>query len=305
MPRAAREKARLVVFQAWFDDSGKGKDQSPVYILGGYSAPIEVWKNFAEEWQEELNQKPRLKWLHAIEAYNLSGQFGFDKKTKTLSEWARVHGRGNEQARDERLVKFAKIAVKYLGRTPDIDSYGLTWMLAHCEYDAMMDNIKRHASALDRRELSRRAKNPYYFSFQKIIGLELKLRVAQAIYKQHAETHILFDEDIDSKGNCEDAFKQLVKSIGEDDARYLNFLENKTAEFRNDKYHMPLQVADLLVWHQRIMCINASRGIREYNDPVWKELRRDESDPTAIKYFDYRYELGDWERITKKVLLDW
>src|SRR5260370_14577913 len=64
MPRDARERARLVVFQAWFDDSGKeGIAQSPVYLLAGYSARIEVWNDFADEWQDELNQTPRLAYL--------------------------------------------------------------------------------------------------------------------------------------------------------------------------------------------------------------------------------------------------
>lgn len=305
---AAREKARLVVFQAWFDESGKeGQAQSPVYVLAGYSAPVEVWKGFSCDWQDELDQPPKLKWLHAIEAYHLSGsEFGFDKKTQTKSEWVRAHGRGNRKARDERLLKFAKIIVKHLGRTQNVDSYGLTWMLAHHEYNAIMSHFKKHASLKDREELHRRARNPYYFSFQKIIGLEVQLRAAQGILKRSKEpTYILFDEDIDKKENCEVAFKTLMEVIRQDDPRFLDYLYNKTAEFRNDKCHLPLQAADLLAWHQRLLCLRIKQGAKEYNDPVWKELRRDEKDPTAIKYFDYRYQTGDWQRIAKKVLLDW
>jgi len=59
MPRAERERARLTVFRAFFDDSGKeGIAQSPVYLLAGFSAHLEVWNDFADEWQE-ITSAPR------------------------------------------------------------------------------------------------------------------------------------------------------------------------------------------------------------------------------------------------------
>jgi hypothetical protein len=115
MPREMRERARLVVFQAWFDDSGAdGKAQSPVYVLAGFSARRGIWEDFADEWQTELNQTPKLRYLHASEAYHLEGQFGYDKATQTESEWVRVHGRQNHKAAEERLSKFIKIIAKHL-----------------------------------------------------------------------------------------------------------------------------------------------------------------------------------------------
>jgi hypothetical protein len=307
MPHAEREKARLAVFQAWFDDSGKeGKAQSPVYLLAGYSARVKVWEDFADEWQDELNQSPKLRWLHATEAYGLKGEFGFDKDTQTASEWTRVHGRGNKGARDERLLKFAKIIVKHL--RPNDESHGVTWAVSHTEYDDFLTRLTSSSTATikDIEEIQRYAKYPFYLSFQKILGQELKLRVAKALATNTTEkTEVLFDEGIDDPARLEEGFKAFMEAVRLDDPRYLNFFQNTKPEYRNDECNPPLQAADLLAWHLRRMCLEISRGATKYDDPVWNELRRDlidPNDPAAVKYWDYRYEAEDWERILKRIL---
>jgi hypothetical protein len=286
------------VFRAWFDDSGKeGITQSPVYLLAGYSARLDVWNDFTDEWQSELNQAPRLNYLKASDAYNFEGEFGFDKKTQTPSEWITIHGRRNEDARDERLSKFVKIIAKHL-RPPE--SYGLTWLLAHGEYQNIIDRLAALPTATirDITEMRERVKNPYYLSFQKVLGQELKLRVAQGLFTGSVEkTEILFDNDIDSQANLEVAFKEFVKMVREDDGRYLNFLQNTKPEYRDDKCSPPLQAADLLAWHIRRMCLELSRGAHRYDDPIWLELHEN----SGIKYWDFRYEASDWERIFTNV----
>jgi Protein of unknown function (DUF3800) len=286
------------VFQAWFDDSGKeGVSQSPVYLLAGYSARVDVWNDFVAEWQEELSQTPRLQYLKASDAYNFEGQFGFNKETQTPSDWITVHGRRNENARDARLSKFVKIIAKQL-RPPE--SYGLTWLLAHGEYQSLIDRLAALPTATirDIAEMRQRATNPYYLSFQKVLGQELKLRVAQGLYTGNIEkTEILLDEGIDSPANLEEAFKQFTLTVKLDDARYLNFLQNTKPEYRDDKFNPPLQAADLLAWHIRRMCLELSRGAHRYDDPIWLELH----ETSGIKYWDFRYEAGDWDRIATNV----
>ena len=286
------------MFQGWFDDSGKeGAPQSPVYVLAGYSARAAVWKAFADDWQDELNAPPRLEYLKASDAYNLEGQFGFDKSTQKKSEWVRVHGRGNKPARDERLSKFVRIVAKHL-RPPE--SYGLTWMLAHNEYQGVINRLTSLPTATikDVTELRQRATNPFFLSFQKVLGQELKLRFAQAIWTGIGEkTEILFDEDIDNPANLEEGFKQFVETVRLSDPRYLNLLQNKKPEYRDDKCNPPLQAADLLAWHLRRMCLDVSRGATRYDDPTWLELHEN----SGIKYWDFRYEAEDWERIITRV----
>jgi hypothetical protein len=301
MPREVRERARLAVFQAWIDDSGKeGKTQSPVYVLAGFSAPKGVWEDFADEWQNELKQVPALRYLKASDAYNLEGQFGYDKDTNQPSEWVKIHGRRNEKERDQRLSKFVQIIAKYL--LPP-NSYGLSWTLSHQEYKDITARLKalKTATVKDIKEVTRYFKNPYYLSFQKILTIELHLRVAQGMFLRMIEkTEILFDEDIDNPDILEEAFRQWITAVRLDDPRFLDFIQNKKPEYRDDKCNPPLQAADLFAWHIRRMCLNVSRGDTEYNDPVWVQLH----ERSGIRYFDYRYETADWERILTRVRAD-
>lgn len=238
-----------------------------------------------------------MKYLKASDAYNLEGEFGFNKKTSTESEWIKTHGRGNVKKRDARLSKFVEIIAKHL-RPPN--AYGLTWMLAHNEYDNIVKQLMSlpTATIADRAELRQRATNPYFFSFQKVLGQELKLRVAQGLLTgSMGKTEILFDEDVDNPENLDVAFRQFVRVVEKDDPRFLAFLQNKKPEYRDDKANPPLQAADLLAWHIRRLSLEVSRGATEYNDPIWLELH----ESSGIKYWDFRYQAADWARIVNRV----
>ncbi len=287
------------MFQAWFDDSGKeGIKGSPVYLLAGYSARVRVWKDFTHEWQTELDQYPRLKFIHAKEAYGWKGEFGADKYGQD-SEWTATHGRRNRKERDARLLKFAKIIVKHL--QPDNDSHGVTWLVSHKEYSDFVGKLSKVKTATiqDHRDFEK-IKNPYYLSFQKVLGQELKLRVAKGIFDGDVEkTEVLFDEDIDNPYNLENGFKDFMEVLRLEDPRFLNFFQNKKPEYRDDKLNPPLQAADLLAWHLRRMCWEISRGATKYDDDVWRELSEN-----GIKYWDFRYHAADWDRILTNVRMN-
>ena len=304
LPRAERERARIVAFQAWFDDSGKGAANSPVYCLAGYSARIEVWQDFVDEWRIELDQSPRLKWLHTVDAYNFRGEFGCDEKTKVLSEWVKAHGPRNKVARNERLTRFAKIITKHL--TPASESHGLTWLAKHTEYDdfvRQLTNVKT-ATIQDLKDLER-IKNPYYVSFQEVLGQELKLRAIKWLpTHQNEQIEILFDEGIDDLDRLEAGFKDFVEVVRSSPVPAIDYLQNKTAEFRDDKKNLALQASDLLAWHMRRLCYDIWKGNERGDDPVWNELRRDlidSHDPLAVKFYDVRYETKDWNRVLTNV----
>jgi hypothetical protein len=76
---------------------------------------------------------------------------------------------------------------------------------------------------------------------------------------------------------------------------YLDLLENKEPEFRDDKKNPPLQAADLLAWHLRKVADEASHG-REFKNKVWERLRSKE-----LKHQDFRYEAADWARILNRM----
>jgi len=156
--------------QGWFDDSGKEGWPRPrasaVYLLAGFVAPVRVWAKLADAWDAELKQTPKLKYLHTGEAYTFSGEFG------PRSKWRKAWGARNKTERDKRLLKFAKIVEDHLApiwtASGAPDRLGVTWMVSHREYA----DFKRMVQADPRatRNDLKTLKNPYYLSFQYVLG---------------------------------------------------------------------------------------------------------------------------------------
>jgi hypothetical protein len=61
------------MLRAYIDDSGLG--QPPVYVLGGWFAPVEVWSAFSAAWRAVLREKPQITYFKFNEAKSLRGQF--------------------------------------------------------------------------------------------------------------------------------------------------------------------------------------------------------------------------------------
>jgi hypothetical protein len=277
-----RETAKLIVLQAWFDDSGKeGIAQSPVYLLAGYSARVKIWESFSEEWQQELDREPKLAYLHAVDAYSFKKEFGHK------SRWAEKWGHMNRSARDERLLKFAAIIIKHLKQDAGL---GVTWMIRHEDYTHFSHILAQHPEITPKERAL--IKNPYFLSFQKVIGQMLKI---QADKPSEEKIQILFDEGIDDPENLRIGFEQFVLMLNFSSPRHLRFMVNKSAEFRDDKDHPPLQAADLTAWHLRRFCYEVARGKR-HDDPVWELLGSPQ-----IRYLNMRYRDEDWLRILEDV----
>jgi hypothetical protein len=80
--------------QVAIDDSNRGQENAPAFILAGFMATVPRWTNFADAWQDELNREPSIVGpLKASEAINLR---------KNFAGWS-------EEERDARLVAFAKL----------------------------------------------------------------------------------------------------------------------------------------------------------------------------------------------------
>lgn len=61
------------MIRAYIDDSGLG--QHPIYVLGGWFAPVEVWPEFSAAWVSVLREAPRVAYFKFSEAKSLRGQF--------------------------------------------------------------------------------------------------------------------------------------------------------------------------------------------------------------------------------------
>jgi hypothetical protein len=116
LPKALRDHGRLMVLQAWFDESGKD-GQTPVYLLAGYVADKETWKNFADEWQAELGREPRLPYLHVKEGQLFKGMTALE--------------------RENRLLRFVEIIRQH-------KPLGITFMLKHSDYSEFARVISTH-----------------------------------------------------------------------------------------------------------------------------------------------------------------
>jgi Protein of unknown function (DUF3800) len=301
MPRHLREGTSLAVvaaydFQAWFDESGKegwpAPKTSPIFVVAGYIAPVRVWAKFADEWRAELDRFPKLDFLHAKDSY------GFEKEFGMGSAWEAHWGHRNELERDKRLIAFARIIDRHL--RPIWSPYGapdrlrLTWMLKHDEYRDFKATMKNHPAA-NKHEL-KYIKNPYYLSFQYVLGSCLKYKNVTRSPEERIQ--ILFDEDMDNKRRLEDAFDEWVRAVRLSDAHLIPQLVNKKAEFRNDRDHPELQAADLLAYHIRKWIMEvAIHGDRDYDkNPLWRMLNSE-----SVESLNLQYHAEQWKQLAGKL----
>lgn len=84
------------MFKAFVDDSASDEGERTL-LLAGLVQRASVWSAFSDEWEEELNRRPRIDHLHMVEAESLRGQF---------------EGWGDEQ-RNRKLASLANVLCKY------------------------------------------------------------------------------------------------------------------------------------------------------------------------------------------------
>lgn len=81
------------MIQVVVDDSNRGQEDAPAFILAGWLATADSWGGFTEEWLIELKKSPSISLLKASEAINLK---------KNFAGWT-------QDERNDRLLSFVKI----------------------------------------------------------------------------------------------------------------------------------------------------------------------------------------------------
>jgi hypothetical protein len=76
------------MLKAYVDDSRMGDRTSPLYVLGGWLAPVKTWTAISDDWDAGLRMSPRIDYFKFDEAMGLTGQF---------------HGM-SEMSRDEKMT---------------------------------------------------------------------------------------------------------------------------------------------------------------------------------------------------------
>jgi hypothetical protein len=75
MGRAKRLKRMVVVFTAFFDDSGTDRKNNKAFVMGGFLGRVEEWLEASNAWEQCLHEHPRIEYFKYSEFGPLSGQF--------------------------------------------------------------------------------------------------------------------------------------------------------------------------------------------------------------------------------------
>lgn len=123
------------MLRIFVDDSGTD-GTAEFCVLAGYVSDEDGWTKFSDEWQEELDAYPCLKYFKMRESESLRGQF---------FGWSR-------EQKDEKVLRLASIAQ---GRA----RYAVASVISHGAYDDFA-----------RGGLPKTVDSPYWFCFQGIVS---------------------------------------------------------------------------------------------------------------------------------------
>lgn len=230
LPPHKRGLRRLVALQAYIDDSGGTElNQHPYFVLGGFVSTAERWAEFSADWQAVLDLEPRLEYFKMSEAGSLNGQFharrGWDKPK-----------------RDARLAKFVEVARSYpIFRTS-------------VAVDKTLFN--EHIVGLNVPNPRPTANDPYYLAFHNLVtSLPLLQAFNNKSIPEQGKIDFIFDYQSKTGTRAVDAWDHIkcnilpnLKIKGVPDI--MPFLGSQPI-FRDEKEFLPLQAADLYVWHVR------------------------------------------------------
>ena len=91
MPKRVRDKRPIIVFKAFFDESGTDPIKNKALVVGGFLGRAEEWERASDAWDECLHAAPRIEYFKHNEAQSLDGQFekfnrgAADKKVLALA----------------------------------------------------------------------------------------------------------------------------------------------------------------------------------------------------------------------------
>jgi hypothetical protein len=116
------------------DDSGTNY-KTPFCVLAGYIGPAEEWQQFSDEWCEELEQSPSIRFLKMSQAHSVRGEF---------LDWS-------IQERDEKLERLAAVIRKR-------NLSGIASMVSNEAYKSFVRDF-----------LPKTINHPYWLCFQGIL----------------------------------------------------------------------------------------------------------------------------------------
>jgi hypothetical protein len=91
MSREKRLRRLVIVFKAFFDESGKDAKDNKAFLMGGFLGSVDTWLSISDAWEEVLHESPRIEYFKSSEAQSLTGEFDrwrrieADKKVLSLA----------------------------------------------------------------------------------------------------------------------------------------------------------------------------------------------------------------------------
>ena len=75
MPKRVRDKRWLMMFRAFFDESGTDPKKNKALVLGGFLGSVEEWERASDAWDACLHATPSIEYFKDSERKSLDGQF--------------------------------------------------------------------------------------------------------------------------------------------------------------------------------------------------------------------------------------
>jgi hypothetical protein len=239
-----------MVLQAYIDDSGGTElNQHPYFVLGGFVSSVERWAEFSSDWQAVLDMEPRLEYFKMSHAGSLNEQFS------PARGWDRP-------MRDARLAKFVEVARSYpIYRTSVAVDKAL---------------FSEHIAGLDLPNPRPTAKDPYYLAFHNLVtGLPLLQAGNIKSVPKDGKIDFIFDYQcktgIRASAAWEDVKTNVLPRLKMDGVPDVMPFLGSPPIFRDEKEFLPLQAADLYVWHVRRHLRN-NRVLEVRPTPILKRL---------------------------------
>jgi len=82
MPKRLRDKRLIVVFKAFFDESGTDPIKNKALVMAGFLGTVEEWERASDAWDICLHEHPAIEFFSHNEAAVLDGQFGTFNRTQ-------------------------------------------------------------------------------------------------------------------------------------------------------------------------------------------------------------------------------
>jgi hypothetical protein len=166
----------LALLQVVIDDSGRGQERDPAFVLAGYVARVRNWEAFAGAWHRALSEKPAIDFLKGSEAFRLAGQF---------RGWS-------EKKRDTKVIKLISLIHQYC-------PLSITLAVNGKAFDAILKATKGSL------------RNVYALA---VAGLTSKVLSYSAHQQTFEKLEFVFDKGILSREkDFEDAFNDMMISL--------------------------------------------------------------------------------------------